>query len=479
MRADAEILLVRPDHSFLKKELSLEAPLGLAYLASYLRERKVPVKILDALVLRLGTEETVKRIVDSPARFVGFTALLITLPIVYHLARRIKQSCDKTIIIGGPFSTFMPEKWLNEGEAIDIIVRGEGERTLLDIVNGMDLGGIRGITYREQGAVYSNPDREFIENIDEIPFPARDLLPQELYLPRFVFSNGSRGRECAAMITARGCVNKCYYCSASHFWQRFRPRSPENILSEIEQLTAVGVKHIDFADDTFTVTTRIEKICGLILTKKIKITWGCFGIISHVSAKMLELMREAGCYAISFAPESGNQDILDNIEKKISLEQTSKTVGVAKKLGIKVTCQFMVGIPGDTGETIQETEKFAIKLNPHFATFTPTTPFPGTKLYNEYIAKGILSKDYKVEELLNRFLFIETDELSSEEIKGLRNRLVRRFYFRFSFFLIVLKRVLQNPCETKEYLRAMRAFLFEKTDLNSFLKLNYRGIGKT
>lgn len=464
------VLLVNPPYTEyvytrVKKAVCFQPPLGLAYIAAMLERDGIEVQILDANAELLSIQETVSRVVKAQANLVGVTATTVVMPHVYQLCNEIKKKSDKTIIVGGPHVTFMPERTLEECKSINVIVRGEGELTMLELAaSPNDLKKIKGITYRTNGTILSNPSREVIANIDEIPFPARHLLPSNSYRPGAFFNvHGSQGYT--TLITARGCMKKCTFCSSSHFWGKLRLRSAENVVAELEELVnKYGIRQLEIVDDTFTLSAkRVNEICSMILGRNLDIEWVCFARVDTITEEMIETMKRAGCYGITFGIESGNQDILNRTKKKITLEQSRNAIKVAKRQGLLAMGDFMIGLPGDTVETVKQTIDFAIELNPDRALFCITTPFPGTALYNESVEKGWIEEGSDWGDFtLHTGTKFRNDNLSAEQIQELYAKAKRRFYLRPRYIVESLKRLVKNPRELKNYVYGALYVLLER-----------------
>lgn len=460
----SEILMVNPPYinktTGLKKVVSIHPPLGLAYLAASLEKEGLAVQILDANAEFLTIEETANKIASNDAEYVGITAVTVTIQIVYSLSKAIKERCNKKIIVGGPHVTFLPERTLKECSAIDIIIRGEGENTIIELLKSKNLEKITGITYRSMDdKIISNPDRPLIENIDEIPFPARHLLPVDTYRPNIYFNKGYKGRKYARIITSRGCPNRCVFCSSAHFWKKLRLRSPENVISEIESLvTNYDIKHLDFLDDTMTLSReRIKKICTLMKERGLDIDWTCYARVNNITEDIISLMKESGCFGIAFGVESGNQEVLNRIQKNITLEQVRKAIKVTKNAGIKTMCDFMIGLPGDTVETIDQTINFAIELNPDLAFFSITTPFPGTALFNEAMSRGWINENYSWDEMtLHGMTKFRNEDINSKYLAEIYPKALKKFYLRPGYISNVFKRIILNPYEFKNYFMGAR-----------------------
>lgn len=460
-----KVMLVNPSYtshiySGWRKAVSIYLPLGLAYIAAVLEKNGIEVQVLDANAEGLSMQDTVEKVVNSSAEIVGFPATTTMIPPIYQLSKEIKERTNKIVVVGGPHVTFMPEQTLKECRYIDIVVRGEGEYTMLELVKNLeDLAHIKGITYRDaDNTIITNPDRGIIKNIEEIPYPARYLFPMDLYKSGPLFESGIYGKEFSTIITSRGCPNKCTYCSSSRFWNRVRLRSPENVVAEIEHLVnKYGTRQIHFLDDAFTIPkSRIEKVCDLIIEKELSIKWTCYSRVNSVTETIVKKMKLAGCFGLNFGIESGNQEILNRAKKDITLDQSRKAVKYTKKYGLIAATSFMIGLPGDNYDTVNQTINFAIELNPDVALFCMTTPFPGTELYDEALEKGWIKKDHDWDIMkLHGSTKFRNDELSSEDIEKLYKKANRKFHFRLPYVLQASKRIIRDPRELKKYIRGV------------------------
>jgi anaerobic magnesium-protoporphyrin IX monomethyl ester cyclase len=369
-------------------------PLGLAYIASMLRQNH-EVKIIDSIILNYTLRDIEKELQTFNPDVVGIASVT---PSIYEackvakIAKKVREDC--IVVLGGPHATFMSRQTLEECKYIDIIVKGEGEETTKELIESIEKGAplnkVRGITFREKNEIIDSEPRPFIKNIDDIPFPSRDLLPMHLY--KF---NGVRY---TTMLTSRGCPFKCSFCSSSRlFGGYWRGRSPENVLEEMKIIyEEYNIKNIEFIDDTFTLDQeRAEKICDGIIKQGWDISWGASSRVDTLSKKLVEKMKKAGCWILFLGIESGSQKILDAIGKRITIEQAKEAVKIIKDAGIQVLGSFIIGFIQDTKETIKETIKFAKSLNLDYAEFSILTPYPGTPIY-EYVEKNnlLLTKDW-------------------------------------------------------------------------------------
>jgi anaerobic magnesium-protoporphyrin IX monomethyl ester cyclase len=322
--------------------------------------------------------------------YVGITFVTPLIKEAKRISDIVKKINEKIIIVGGgPHCSSFPESSIKEA-SLDIGVIGEGDFVINEIVSGKDLQQIKGIVYKKDNAIVINERDNFIKDLDSLPFPAYSLYEKEKYkVPPAI----ARKNPVAWVETSRGCVFGCTYCNKSCFGKTFRIKSPERVVEEFIKIKNLGFKEIHLTDDGFTTNIkRAKKICDLLITAKVNIGWSTItGIrVDRVDSELLLKMRQAGCYRVYFGIESGNQKILNNIKKGITLEQVKKAVEVAKKAKLEVAGYFMVGLPGDTEETMQDTTNFAKHLDLDLAKVSITIPLPATELFNELDKKGLI-----------------------------------------------------------------------------------------
>src|SRR3989344_2280410 len=405
-----KVLLINPNYREVYKYVGREAtmispPMGLAYLASYLRNNKVEVKILDACALDLDSDKILEEIKKFDPDYVGITASTNTINLAYKIANSISNLKCK-VVVGGAHTSILPEKTLEECENIDIVAIGEGEDSLLEIVSGKELEKIEGIGFRKNKKIIINPRRKPREDLDSLPFPAYDLLPLNKY-----WSPGIRRYPFATIVTSRGCPFNCIFC-VNHLVssKKFRARSPENVLKEIDLLVKeYGIKEINVLDDNFTLLLgRAKEICnGLIKRNYDLILKTGNGIrADKIDEELIILMKKAGFYLLAFGIESGNKEILKIINKGETLEQIEEAIRLCKKYKILTEGFFILGNLGETKETMQDTINFAKKLDLDIAQFQVFIPFPGSKFYNEIKKNGeIFSKNWEDYNAFDRPIF--------------------------------------------------------------------------
>jgi len=433
------ILLVNPP----QRSKYPQPPLGLAMIAAVLEEGGYQVKILDLHALGFSEESLSETISQEKPDVVGITSFTPTINAAIRVAEKVKQSDHNiTVVLGGPHGTMLPEETLHNSSEIDIVVRGEGEQTMLELVRVLEehskngLEEISGITYRESSNTRSNPSKLPILNLDTLPFPAFHLLPLGKYHLHPPF-----GRRSPAMpiITSRGCPYRCAFCSKSIFGKKHRGNGPDYVINEVRLLKEkFGVKEIKFYDDVFTLDKkRVVSICTQLKEQGIDVPWTCETRVNLVNEELLRIMKDSGCYMIAYGVESGNQEILNSLKKDITLEQAIQAFKLTKEAGIETVAYFMIGSPGETLDTIKDTIEFAKKLDPDFAQFSITTPYPGTELYDWFAKEGHLSGEwdkYVYADLEpSNYPAFETKTLSREELKGWSKKAYASFYLRWSY----------------------------------------------
>jgi anaerobic magnesium-protoporphyrin IX monomethyl ester cyclase len=409
----------------------IHEPLNLGYIAAYLIESGY--KDVD---IHIGAFETDKGIISdaSEADIVGFTA---TSPMMKHaeeLAKQIKEENPKAVIIfGGSHPSVLPKNSL-KNENIDVVVRGEGEMTMLDIAQAVERGvsfkQITGISYKNKGEIIHNPYRELISDIDTIPFPARTLMSQEKFLEIGYKKYSDRG---AWIFSSRGCPYHCTYCASCSIWTRkWRARSPENIFEEIRELIdSYNVDRINFADDTFTISRkRVVEFCNLLKRENLQISWGCNVRGDNVDKKLFEIMKSAGCTDVWIGAESGSPIILKDIKKGITLTQIKNAFRWSKEVGLKRRAYLMVGSPKESKETILQTEKLVDDVKPDTLEFSILTPYPGCENYEMAKKVGYVRDDMdwsKVDLFSSNSALMNTKYLSKEEVRKGHERLSEKY----------------------------------------------------
>ncbi len=444
-----KILLVNPPASERFPSASRVPPLGLAYIAAALEKDGLSAQILDASVEELSVEGTAEKIMTSGADIVGFTAMTPNYPQTEEIAILVRQkNPDIKAAIGGSHATFLPEKALESG--FDFVVRGEGERTFLELCRKIgkkenDFETVDGLSWKKEGKILHNKNREFVKNLDELPFPAYHLLDIEAYQNKAPPSN-VRGGRWLSYSSSRGCPFGCFYCSVTNFWGKiWRGHSAERIVSDLEQLKKnYDLKSVFFVDDNFTFRReRIMELCRLMKEKNLNLEWSCSCRVDQVDLELLKEMKVAGCWRIGFGVEAGTQKVIDWYGKKITIEKAENAMKMCRKAGISTFCFFIVGAPVETESDMQKTINAAKRLNPDIVGVSYLTPFPGSKLYDYCIENKLVASenfsDYSED------VPVISGATPKEKIIRVSKKFYREFYFRPSYMLKQAGAAFRNP----------------------------------
>ena len=425
---------------------NIQQPLGLAYLAAVLEQSGREVKIIDPNPLKLSGEDIINSIKKFRPDIIGISSSTPNFLKAIDLCKKIKKTLNVPIIIGGTHITSVPEEILKY-KCFDFGIIGEGETTILELVekieNKEDVSNVKGIAYNDGGKLNKTEPRELIKDLDSLPFPARHLIPPlEKYMP----TRGTYKRlPLGTIITSRGCPYRCSFCNRAIFGNKFRHRSEKNVVDEIEILIKkFNAKEIKFWDDAINVIPeRLINICNEILRRGIKIPWSCIARINGMDEPLLKKMKEAGCWQISYGIESENQKILDNIKKDLTISQIKEVVSTTNKAGIRTRGFFMLGLPGETKETMQQTINFSKSLMLDIANFYITTPYPSTDLYEDAKKSGELKKA-SYNEYLTNFpdeISYVPNGLTAGLIKEYQWRAYKSFYLRLQYVIKQLFRI--------------------------------------
>ncbi len=402
-------------------------PIGLGYLAAVLERENHEVKIVDCPVLGIDCSALQQVIQEFNPDIIGITSMTTTIDSAFAVAKTAKETKpDAVVVIGGPHVTFMDEQTLRDVPSIDVVVRGEGEQTIVElaqkVANQESLSDVAGITIRKGKDIIRTQDRSYIENLDDLPFPSLKHFQLDDYR---VF-----GRRIFPVMSSRGCPFQCSFCITSRiFGKRTRMRSPENVVSELEWLkNNYGADSYTFFDDTFTLDkNRVNKICDELIERKIDVPWDCQTRVDQISPEILAKMKKAGCEMITFGIESGCQPILDRMGKKTSIEQNEQGIKMIKKAGITVVTSVIVGFPGEDIKMTEQTLGFIQRLKPDNAFVCVATPYPGTDLYRLIKEKGWnMASDWKLYDTFNPVF--DNPLLSGEKLLEMRKKFYDDFY---------------------------------------------------
>ncbi len=462
-------LLVLPPFRKLSGSYSNEIPLNLLYIAAVLKKHNFPVKtinfdfkrvkeierILSPLLtsknikLKKTVWKDVERVIkkESPD-ILGIsceTPSYTSAVKVAKIAKKINK--DILVVVGGSHPTALPNETILV-PFFDIVVRREGELTMLELLNTLknngDLKKVKGIVFKKKKKIITTPTRPLIKNLDVLPFPARDSLINEKH-----YSPTNMG----VLISGRGCPFNCAYCARWVKWGSVvRLRSPENVVNEIEHVQEMyGTFDFKFHDDTFTLNKkRVIKICEIIRKRKLDIIWGCVTRADRVNRTLIKKMKSAGCRWIFFGVESGSQEMLNKMRRGMKLSQIRKAIKICKDEGLIIHASFMIGYPGESKKTLKSTFQLIKELKPDFNPIFFVVPFPGTEL-SKYIKKeDLLTNDYS--KYTYEQQIIKLNGLTSEELYNFYRKIIRGF--RKKWVKYYIKRIKQDfPFFMRHYIK--------------------------
>ena len=402
-------------------------PIGLAYVAAALEKSGFQVEMLDNYLLEKPIEEVKLKIKRLNPEIVGITCSSATYSRCVETAKAVKETLPSCkVVVGGWHPSYEPESLLQHSE-IDYVVMGEGERAMVELATHISKGGnnraitdIAGVAFKHKGKIVKNAQC-FINNLDELPFPAWNLLPLHLYDRRIEFLNV---KPVDNMSIARGCPFNCAFCEIKQLWgTTCRAFSPKRVFDEINHLMAnYGTKGIYFINDNFTIRKKeTAELCALIKKNKLGIEWVCDTRVDLVSRDLLKEMKAAGCKTIWFGGESGSQRILNKLNRGVTLEQTERALKMCKEEGIQTACSFLLGIPGETEADMKATFKFARKLDPDWCRFNVFVAVPGSALYDEVMEKGLYDR---IEDFT---AYVKTEDFNYESLLEVQRRFHRNF----------------------------------------------------
>ncbi|TEU19442.1 MAG: radical SAM protein [Anaerolineales bacterium] len=424
-------------------------PLGLGYLAAVLEQAGHQVQIYDAAV----EDEPLGDILDrGKFEVVGISSTTPLINEAWEAAREAKAHGAVTIL-GGPHLTLLPDESMQRPE-VDLVVRGEGEDAIVEIASNLQpptsnlqspqlyeravWSRIAGLSFRdESGQIVHNPPRPLRKGLDSIPFPAHHLFKIERYTNLQPLTDGLDPKARAyTIVTSRGCPYNCIYCSKAVTGRIWRPRSPENVVAEWHWLVRdLGATEIGVTDDTMTLDMeRAKAICRMLIAEGLNtVPWITIHGINarNTDEELLRLMKQAGCKRVGFGVESGNQCVLDSIKKQQTVDEVRRAFANAKKAGLETMGFFIFGLPADTEETMEDTIRLALELDPELANFMIAAPFPGTEMYNIVLREGHLFShdwsDFAIHDEKARF---EIGDLTAELVERKWHEAYRRFYLR-------------------------------------------------
>ena len=415
-------------------------PLGLGYIAAYLKQNDISVEVVDCTFL--NQKQALKKITDSKPKIIGIQSMYSMRKKSLELAQLLRDHCE-LLVAGGALPTTQPEVFLKD---FDVAVIGEGEQTMLELVNQLENGGdfsqIKGIAYKDKdtGQVKRTSPRGLVDDLDRLPPPSRDLFDNYSYKKYY---SGRFGYKTTAIMTSRGCPFTCDFCSRPVFGNEFRSRSASKVADEIEEVISLGYNRIWFADDCFTLDRkRLIEVCDEIIKRGLKIGWECLSRVDTLDFETADKMKQAGCVRMFFGIESGNDAILKIMKKQITTKQAYNATQICKIKGIKAGAFFILGYPGENNKTILDTIKFASSLPLDYLSFTLPYPIPGTPLF-ERLSGKMVSEEWEepknIQMIKHKLLFdsqVSELKMKFSVIKGMIQFYTRKYMGEKGYALV-------------------------------------------
>jgi len=389
-------------------------------LAACIENAGYDVSVVDAFGFKYSVEQTIEEVKKTKPDITGISCVTCNVDYGIKIAQEVRKFSK--VIMGGTHPSLVPESVV---DFADVVMYGEGEETILEVLSGKNLREIDGVIFKENGKIIKTSPRKPIDNLDTIPFPARHLFPMHKYRQFGTM-------HFATMLTSRGCPMRCNYCTISHLFPEWRGRSPENIVDEMEQLVKqYNVKGISFVDEDFLVDMeRAFKICDEIERRNLKLWWGMQTRADRVpDIDTLKRFNAAGCECLLFGVESSKEMTMKNLNRYISNNMFFDAVKKGKESGMRVAVSSILGFPGETVEDVKNTIEFVLKLDPDYVFFGVPTPFPGTRFYQQCKESDIIKENNLLKYTIMSPI-VETDLISLKELRKLLNQAYRRFYFR-------------------------------------------------
>jgi anaerobic magnesium-protoporphyrin IX monomethyl ester cyclase len=443
-------------------------PIGLASIAAVLRADGHEVRIFDAsLLCGFTNDHWASEIISWQPDFLGISTITSHFGGAYDLCEKVKR-IDGSIrtVLGGVHVSWGKDELMRQFPAIDFIIAGEGEYSFRKLASGNELRSIPGLYFRNGPNVEAGPPHTRLCEMDALPFPAYDLLqgfPDSYLMPLF----GYPAHPGAGIISSRGCVHRCSYCDRSVFGNSYRWNSPEYTTEQIDWLAKdFGVRHIYFYDDQFTANrSRVARLCELMRKNRTRTTFNCIARVGTIDRELCVMLKKAGCWMVNVGIESGDQRLLTEHKSGLTLDAVRSDVALLKRHGLYVKGLFMMGLPGETPESIRMTRKFALSLPLKDANMTAFTPFPGAPLSSRISEEGALQDDWSLMDC-EHFVFVPHGIPSGAFLDDQRTLFIRNFYQRPSMRFVYFKMLFACPHSYWRLLKNFRVFF------GYFLKVN-------
>ena len=440
------------DLSFRDESIGYIPPLSLLYVAAILEKAGVEVQLIDMDAECLSYNQALQEVNHFSPDLLGFTLSTYSFHPILKWIKQFKSDTGIPVIVGGAHVALYPKETMTHKD-IDYLIIGEAEIPLPQFIHalrdGKSLEGIKSIGFRKNGEVCIDQTRQSIGNIDDIPYPARHLIKNELYKNIL-----TKRKNFTAMLSTRGCPYRCTFCDQKT--PKFRMRSAESFFQEIEYAYEhFQIREFDIYDSTFTANKkRVHKICELISQSGLDVGWTIRSRVDSVDEDLLKALKGAGCHAIMYGVESADRGILKRMNKDISPERITRIISFTKKIGIEMLGFFMFGFPGETHETIKKTIQFSLDLPLDYAQYTVLLPFPDTEIYEYYRKHGMGDywSEYTLDPENEKIVELVGTEITRKEASNYLSVAYRKFYFRPR---IIIRRALELR-SLEEFLRLSR-----------------------
>lgn len=471
------LLLIPPtdltkSYGELKSFSNPQPSIGIAYIVAVLKEDRHEVKVIDAYVSGYSLVEILNLIQRHAPDVVGISVLTPSAEVVYEISRNIRTLFPQIkIVMGNMHASLFSDEILSRNYA-DFVVHREGELTMRELLRAIESGGnigeVRGISFKENGAIVNNPPRSHILELDKLPFPAWDLFPLGKYStdPRTEIKNGAVEMQ---ILATRGCPNQCTFCSSRterSLGSKYRMRDPKSIVDEMAYMHERYASEVfSFTDLAFPLVRRhAVDFCNEMINRGLnkKLKWVTECRVKPLDEELLKLVKKAGCVRVCYGIESGNDKTLQLLRKNFTTEDVRRAVKTAHEAGLDVDGMFMIGLPEETEESIKRTIDFAIELNPRYAIFNIFVPYPGCDLWDILMSQNKITfkswSDFTSYPTYSGGIPVYVPEgLSKEKLMELQRCAMRRFYLRPKFIYDEFKRF--KPSQIKKYYHGLKGLL--------------------
>lgn len=440
---------------------NLMPPLGIMSIAAVLEQSGIAVEIIDCYADPALPEAVVDKILTKQPDIVGFSCTTSSFMEGYRVAELLKLRRPNIFtVVGGAHACTIGAPLLDSYPAIDYLVIGEGEQTMLELAQSgcRNVEEIPGIAYRKEGVGTLTVQRELIADLDSLPFPAYHQLPgfpKRYTLPLFSFPTTPN----TSIISSRGCPYSCSYCDRSVFARGFRFNSPEYIIEHVAMLNRTyGIRHVFFYDDLFTFDRqRVKRFCELKKQKQLRVTYNCIARLEHVDQELLALLKDSGCWQVNFGIESGDPDVVRKHRKFFGLDEVGRKLQMVKQAGMRVKGLFMIGLPGEDEAAIRRTIEYALSLPLEEINVTKFTPFPGAPVYKTIREQGEFDENWPLMNCMN-FVFVPHG-MTKAQLEKLYDEFIRRFYHRSHIHWGYTSMLWRSPRSILKFLRHLPEIL--------------------